>query len=281
MGQKIKTKNPEQGQIITLSHSVSYNLFMLGLNIYSLIVMVGLITTRIGLFPNEVLWRADFLVCIVFLIDFLVNLWRAPSKGDYFFRKGGWLNLLGSIPTIPGLFWTSFLRLARLNQLRRIVKHLKGQDPNAVFKETLQIPAKTALLTMIIAALVLITIASLLILWVEKDAADAEILTGADAFWWSLATITTVGYGDKVPVTYLGRLVALVIMIFGIGIFAVLTSFVASKVVRIQDDQEDIATVIREENAATREENARIRAELAEIKELLKRQEATNEDAER
>jgi len=219
------------------------------------------------------------LVCIVFLIDFLANLWRAPNKGDYFLRKGGWLNLLGSIPTMPGFFWTSFLRLARLNQLRQIVKHLKGQDRDEVVKETLQTPAKTALLTMIIAALVLITVASLLILWVEKGAADAEILTGADAFWWSLVTVTTAGYGDTVPVTYLGRLVALVVMIFGIGIFAVLTSFVASKVVRIQDDQEDIATVIREENAATREENARIRAELAEIKELLKRQSTIDDDA--
>lgn len=87
------------------------------------------------------------------------------------------------------------------------------------------------------------------------------------------------GYGDHVPVTYLGRLVALVIMIFGIGIFAVLTSFVASKVVRIQNDQEDIATIIREENATTREENARIRTELAEIKELLKRQNPIDDDA--
>ena len=182
MGRKIGAENSKQSQVITHSHSASYTLFMLGLNIFSLIVMVGLITTR-GLFSNEVLWRADFLVCMVFFIDFLVNLWRAPSKADYFFREGGWLNLLGSIPTMPGFFWTSFLRLARLNQVRRIIKRLKGQDPNLMFKETLQTPAQTALLTMIIAALVLVTVASLLILWVEKDAADAQILTGADAFW--------------------------------------------------------------------------------------------------
>ena len=183
MDTETSSKNPEQRQVITQGHSASYTLFMLGLNIYSLIVMVGLMTPLLGRVSSEVLWRADFLVCIVFLIDFSVNLWRAPSKGDYFFRKGGWLNLLGSIASMPGYFWTSLLRLARLNQLGQIVKHLKGQDRDEVFKETLQTPAKTALLTMIITALVLITIASLLVLWVEKDAADAGILTGADAFW--------------------------------------------------------------------------------------------------
>ena len=74
------------------------------------------------------------------------------------------------------------------------------------------------------------------------------------------------------PVTYLGRILALVMMLFGIGIFAVLTSFVASRVVRLQDDDEELVAVIRAEKAATREENALIRAELAEIKELLQQQ---------
>ena len=82
------------------------------------------------------------------------------------------------------------------------------------------------------------------------------------------------GYGDKVPVTYLGRILALIMMLFGIGIFAVLTSYVASHVLRIQDQDNEggIVATIREETAALREENAHIRSELAEINQLLKQQ---------
>ncbi len=77
--------------------------------------------------------------------------------------------------------------------------------------------------------------------------------------------MTTVGYGDYVPFTFPGRILAMVLMTFGIGIFAVLTSFVASRLVRQQDDQEDVVALVKEENAI-------IRAELAEIKDLLNQQ---------
>jgi voltage-gated potassium channel len=122
---------------------------------------------------------------------------------------------------------------------------------------------------MAIAAFMLVTVASLIILRFERGAAGANITSGADAFWWAVVTITTVGYGDYVPVTFFGRILAMVLMTFGIGIFAVLTSFVASRLVALQDDQEDIVATVREENAA-------IRAELAEIKELLEQHGATD-----
>jgi voltage-gated potassium channel len=84
----------------------------------------------------------------------------------------------------------------------------------------------------------------------------------SEALWWAMVTITSVGYGDYVPVTFWGRVLAMVLMIFGIGIFAVLTGFVAAKVVKLQKGPEDIIAIVQEENAA-------IRAELAALKELL------------
>jgi voltage-gated potassium channel len=246
-------------------HSISYDLFILVLTILSLFVTIGLILSPFRPSVEVILLWVDFILCAIFFYDFLLTLWHSPNKIDYFVKRGGWLDLLGTIPTVPGLPWTAVFRLARLNRLVRIIRRLRGGDRDDVVAEARENPAQTTLLTTIIIAILLVVIASLLILRFERGAPGAGITSGATAFWWAIVTMTTVGYGDYVPVTYAGRLLAIGLMIFGIGIFAVLTSFMASKITISQDDQTGLITELREENAL-------IRAELAEIKSLLKPQ---------
>jgi voltage-gated potassium channel len=262
MNEESSAQDPKPGHDAAGRRSTVYNLFILALILFSWVIMAGVL---LGPHPDEVVWRADFFVCAILFADFCRNLWRAPSRADYFFKTGGWLDVLGSVPAVPGFPLTSLLHLARLNQVLRIARHLRGKDREDVLEETRREPARTALLTITIAALVLVTIASLLILWLEQDAPRAQIQNGADAFWWAVVTVTSVGYGDYVPVTLAGRILAILIMTFGIGVFAVLTSFVAAKLVGLQSEQDNMIETIREENAA-------IRAELAEVKELLQQQ---------
>ena len=66
------------------------------------------------------------------------------------------------------------------------------------------------------------------VLDVEQLAPNSTIHTTCDALWWSLVTVTTIGYGDKYPVTGQGRLLAAVLIIFGIGLVASLTGYFAS-----------------------------------------------------
>jgi voltage-gated potassium channel len=272
MDEENNSIDPKQEYGVVHRHSTSYNLFILVLTLLSLVVIAGLIIGRANLFTDAVLLRIDFMLCLLFLIDFFVSLWRAPSRADYILKRGGWLDLLGAIPVVPGLPWTAFLRLARLNRMLRIVQHLRGKDREDVIEEARQAPAKTALLTMVIATMMLLTATSLFVLRFEQGTPGANIKTGADAFWWAFGTITTVAYGDYVPVTFAGRITAMVLMTFGIGIAAVLTSVMASRLIGLQDDQEEVAELVRKENAL-------IRAELAELKELL-RQKSSREDDE-
>jgi voltage-gated potassium channel len=184
------------------------------------------------------------------------------------------LDLLGAIPYFPGLRWTVSFRLARLNRLFWIVKHLQGKNRNDLLAETREAPARTVLLTTVLFAVLLITGASLFVLSFEEGATGASITSGASAFWWALVTMTTVGYGDYVPVTFPGQVVAMFLMIFGVGIFVILTNFVAARLDSLRRRSEDSVSLLRQENAS-------IRAELAEIKALLQQQRSAADDEER
>lgn len=240
---------------------MSYDWLIGVLTIISLLGALGIVWPGQPASETVLLWN-DYLICLIFCADFVIILRRAPSKMSYFVRSGGWLDLLGAVPIVPSMAWTAVFRLARINRLVRIIRHDK-YDPLPKAQES---QARLTLQVVILIAIVLLTVSSLLILRFERTAPDATITTGATAFWWAFVTMTTVGYGDFVPVTNRGRILAIGLMTFGIGIFAVLTSFLASKFVTQPDDQTDLMTQILEENAA-------IRTELGELKKIIKQKE--------
>ena len=73
----------------------------------------------------------------------------------------------------------------------------------------------------------MVIFSSIAILQVETDP-NSNIKTAEDAIWWAYVTITTVGYGDKFPVTTEGRIIAAVLMTVGVGLFGTFTAFLAS-----------------------------------------------------
>ncbi len=80
-------------------HSNAYNIFILVLTVLSLAVMVVMLLP-VSEATRELLSFYDNLICIIFLIDFFYNLLTTPKKSDYFIRQRGWLDLLGSIPSL-------------------------------------------------------------------------------------------------------------------------------------------------------------------------------------
>ena len=82
---------------------------------------------------------------------------------------------------------------------------------------------------LLITAAVTIVVGSLVIYSVESPHPDSQINTMLDAVWWTVATVTTVGYGDVVPVTETGKIVAIFYMFFGIGILGIFLSVVGTQ----------------------------------------------------
>jgi voltage-gated potassium channel len=241
--------------------SNAYELFILVLTVLSLLIMVALLLPVSA--PTEQLLIAyDNMVCVVFLVDFAIRLRRAPSKRAYFIGERGWLDLLGSVPSVGAFKYAAVLRLARLSRLARISKLLRGQNKRELIDDVLRNRGQYAAFVTVLAAFLVLVVASVFVLQFESGASDANITTGGGALWWAVVTITTVGYGDEFPVTAAGRITAVFVMFAGVGIIGALASILASVLVP-QPKQEETLDV-RAELMGIREELASLRAQLGQ-----------------
>ena len=249
--------------------SHAYDLFILVLTVLSLVIMVALLLPLNE--PTIQLLRTyDNVICVVFLIDFGLNLSRSHPKRGYFVERRGWLDLLGSIPSLGGVFkLTALFRLARLSRLARITRLLRGQDRKELAADVLRNRGQYAAFITILAAFMVLTIASVLVLQFESRSPDANITTGGDSLWWGVVTITTVGYGDTYPVTIAGRLTGVFVMFAGVGIIGALASILASVLVPTSSPEE--AGDRRSSERIVQEELAGIKSELAALRQTIGR----------
>jgi voltage-gated potassium channel len=209
----------------------------------------------------------DNAICVIFLLDFFGNLSRAPTKREYFIGRRGWLDLLGSIPSLGFFKYTALLRLARLSRLARITRLLRGQNKRELIDDVVTHRGEYAAFVSVMAAMIVLVVCSVLVLQFESRAADANITTGGDALWWALVTITTVGYGDYFPVTAAGRITGAFVMFAGVGIIGALASILASVLVAPTENEDE-----RDEAAGTRtvqDELVEIKAELTALRRAL------------
>jgi len=131
------------------------------------------------------------------------------------------------------------------------------QAHQAIVKYLFENRSKGTFQTVVMICVILVIFASIAILNVET-LPESNIKNASDALWWSMVTVTTVGYGDKVPVTLPGRIIGVVLMITGVGLFGTFTAFVAS--LFMETEQKEVE---RHED--------RILAELGEIRKRLDR----------
>ena len=197
-----------------------YDLFTLGLSVYVLSALVA--STVFPLDPEsmKVLGAADYAVCLAFLVDFFRNLIRAERKMEYL--RWGWLDLVAGIPTVDAL---RFARAARMVRVVRVLRGFRSARHLGAF--ILGTRAGAAFWGMALLAFLMLVFSAVAILQVERDAPGASIRTAADALWWAYATIATVGYGDRVPVTTEGRIIAALLMTAGVGLFGTFTGYIA------------------------------------------------------
>lgn len=212
-------------------HNV-YDLFILAISFLALVVMVLFLLPRFDDTTTEIAFTLDTIFSLIFFYDFLRNLVKTSNRGKYFFRDGGWLDLLGSFPVFP------ILRLCRIARVFRIYRSLRAQTWEDVWQSFRDYRAESAFWTTVLVTLLMLSIISFLIVPVEAHSPNAEIKDAGQALWWSLVTITTVGYGDLVPVTENGRILGSILMTIGVALVSVLTSYITTNLM-MRGDKED------------------------------------------
>jgi voltage-gated potassium channel len=254
----------DEGHARGSDESMGYSIFMLVLIVFSLVIMV-LLLLPLDDATLEALTAFDNAICVFFLADFGVNLARSRPRRDYFIGRRGWLDLIGSIPSIGAFPASALFRLARISRLLRATPMLSRENRKRLVGDVLRNRGEYALMITVLAAFLVLSVSTLLVIQIESRSADANITSGGDALWWALTTITTVGYGDQYPVTGLGRVVGVFVMFAGVGIIGSLASILASYLV--PDPMPDDAT--EPTDSALTLELARIRAELAALRATL------------
>jgi voltage-gated potassium channel len=205
----------------TRTPSHPYQLFMLSLCVFAL---VALALERLVDPAGSVWWvlqLADDAICVIFLFDFAHSFATAPDRWRYL-RTWGWVDLLSSIPNVQ------VLRVGRAGRILRIFRVLRGAKATRVLASCVfERRAESAVMAAALSTLLLLVFASVAILHFES-VPEANIRGGEDALWWSVATVTSVGYGDRYPVTWEGRVVAVTLMLLGMGLVGVLSGLFAS-----------------------------------------------------
>lgn len=225
--------NPDQ-YANTPEEAPKIGFFDITILVLSLYVMGVMLVQTLFLLPpelNTLLNQIDFLVCVVFIADFCVRFRRAPSK--LAFLKWGWIDLVSSIPVFDFLMVGRLFRVIRIFRILRAFRSTKSLI-NFLYRNR----AKSLIGTAVLSTLVLVIFSCIAILTFENDK-SSNIKTSFDAIWWAISTITTVGYGDKVPVTIEGRIVAIVLMVTGVGCFGVLTGLFARLLVDPDSKKEE------------------------------------------
>jgi voltage-gated potassium channel len=171
-------------------------------------------------------------VWVAFAADFAIRLALARDRGTYALRH--WYDVaLIALPVLRPL------RLLRLLALARVLN--RSASGSLVGQVT------TYAVGVAVAS---VGLGALAILDAEQDAAGANIKTFGDALWWAATTVTTVGYGDRYPVTTTGRFVAVALMAVGIGFVGAVTAsvaaFLVSKVEAQRDERESQAPATEE-----------------------------------
>lgn len=236
----MKTEKPNQGwkskihEVIYGTHTPAGKLFdiiLLVVIVYSIIIVMMESVPRLDAKYHNFLNTSEWVVTILFSIEYILRIVCIKRPSKYIFSFFGIIDLLSTVPKylsyflIGSQYLTAFraLRLLRVFRILKLVRFV-GESNNLV--KALR-ASRTKIFVFVFFVLVVSVLLGTLMYLIEGPEHGFNSIP--HSVYWTIVTLTTVGYGDISPETPLGQLIATLIMIIGYGIIAVPTGIVSAE----------------------------------------------------
>ena len=180
------------------------------------------------------LMSLEWIFTIVFTIEYLLRIYSSPHPLRYMTSFFGIIDLITILPTYIGVFFAEahtflILRILRVFRIFRLLKLVKMLRASSMIMKALK-ASKEKIMVFLIFVLLMVTLLGSLMYIIEAGT-DSGFTSIPNSIYWAIVTLTTVGYGDIAPGTWLGKFVAACIMILGYSVIAVPTGIVSAEFV--------------------------------------------------
>ena len=212
--------------------------------IISFVIILSIVVTFLHTFDSLSSYRPIFTVIeeittVIFIIEYVLRVWtsdllypkyKIPKCNlRYIVSFYGIVDLLTVISYFSTIFTNGFVafKIVRVVRILRLFKVNRQSDAFNVVSEVIN-EKKTQILSSMFMVFMLMLAASLCMYGIEHEAQPDVFTNAFSGIWWTMSTVLTVGYGDIYPITTAGKMVAILIAIFGVGVVAIPTGLISA-----------------------------------------------------
>jgi voltage-gated potassium channel len=242
-----------------------YEMFVAGLSILSVFNLIYELLPGTDTPSVLVVVTINIFLTAVFVGDFLYRFITTPSRSYYMVHDWGWADLLAIAP---------IFRVLRLFRVFKAYRFVTRYGTAKIRQELSDRRAESALYLLVFMVVLIIEFGSIAVLYAERPDPHANIVSASDAMWWAYVTITTVGYGDQYPITNEGRLVGILVMTTGVGVFATFAGYIGHKLLsptkskKKKEEEDTLAKDMAELSRFVKERDTRDEEILARLERL-------------
>ncbi|MCF2659944.1 ion transporter [Parabacteroides distasonis] len=209
-----------------------FDTVLIGFIVSSILVVILDSVFRFDTYANIGFQVLEYLFTAFFTFEYLVRLYCSPNPRQYAFSFFGIIDLLSTLPLYLGFFlqgarYLLIVRSFRLIRVFRVFKLFSFLNEGNLLMQSLWISRAKIGVFFLFVLILNISIGTLMYV-VEGNRPDTPFTDIPASIYWSIVTMTTVGYGDITPITGMGRFLSAVVMLFGYTIIAIPTGIVSA-----------------------------------------------------